>query len=102
MAKRAYSYRITVEQTATPSGEAPTSGPLVFETTNHDDIILIAGRITQYSGLAEGDAASIAIGVKLLSEVMLKEKDNPLFDPLRPAIRPFVANLKALNPPKVA
>jgi hypothetical protein len=29
----------------------------------------------------------MAVGLKLLGEVMLREKDNPLFDPLRGAIR---------------
>ncbi len=28
-------------------------------------------------------AASVAVGLKLLSEVVLREKHNPLFDPLR-------------------
>jgi hypothetical protein len=39
----------------------------------------------------------MAVGLKLLGEVVLREKDNPLFDPIRGAIRDFIGNLKALS-----
>ena len=37
------------------------------------------------------------VGLKLLGEVMLREKGNPLFDPLRGGMRDFIGKLKALG-----
>jgi hypothetical protein len=95
MSKRHYSYRITVTPTGAPVEGAPLPPPLSFEATNHDDIIAIVERARAGSGLAADDAASMAVGLKLLGEAVLREKDNPLFDPLRGPIREFIGNLKA-------
>ncbi len=96
MAKRHYSYRITVTQTGAPAEGEPLREPLSFEAINHDDIIAIVEKARAGTGLAADEAASMAVGLKLLGEVVLREKDNPLFDPLRGAIREFIGNLKAL------
>jgi hypothetical protein len=93
------SARITVEPTAAPREDAVLPPPLSFEAANHDDIVAIVQRVRANAGLEPDDAASVAIGLKLLGEVVLKQKDNALFDPLRPAIREFVGRLKALNRP---
>jgi hypothetical protein len=45
--------------------------------------------------LTPDDAASMVVGLKLLGEVMLWEKGNPLFDPLRGGMRDFIGKLKA-------
>lgn len=99
MAQRGYGYRVTVEPTSTPEAGAPVRPPLTFEATNHDDILAIVERVRTNAGLSSDDAASVAVGLKLLSEIMLRQKTNALFDPLRGGVREFIAGLKALNPP---
>lgn len=96
MSSRHYSYHITVTPTGTPSESEALRPPFTFEATNHDDIIAIVERARANTGLAPDAAASVAVGLKLLSEVVLREKNNPLFDPLRGGIREFIGNLKAL------
>jgi hypothetical protein len=97
MTKRHYSYRITVTPTGAPDEGASLRPPFSFDATNHDDIIAIVERARANTGLGPDDAASVAVGLKLLGEVMLREKENPLFDPLRGGIRDFIGNLKALS-----
>ena len=97
MSKRHYSYRITVTPTGAPGEGEALRPPFSFEATNHDDIIAIVERARASSGLTPDDAASMAVGLKLLGEVMLREKGNPLFDPLRGGMRDFIGKLKALG-----
>ncbi len=97
MALRQHRYRVTVEHLATPQAEAPLSAPLAFETGNHDEIIGLAERVRGRLDLGAEDATALAIGMKLFGEVMLTQRDNPLFAELRPAWRAFIGSLKALN-----
>lgn len=87
-------YRITVEHLETPDGTAPQVNPLVFETLNHDELFSIVERMRD-KGKFEGDeGVSFAIGLKLFSEVMLKHKNDPLFQPLQPHFGEFMKGLK--------
>src|SRR5690606_16493129 len=70
---RQHRYRITLEHLATAKGEPGTHEPLVFEARNHDDLFEIIARIRSKGLLAEPDqAASLALGLKLLAEVTLE------------------------------
>lgn len=40
------------------------------------------------------DAIEFSIGLKLFSEIILKNKENPLFEDLVPAFRDFMKKLK--------
>lgn len=92
MAGRGHPFHITV--TASGSSDQTSPRTLTFDHINHDDIISIAERVRERSGLTPDIAAATAIGLKLLGEAVLKEKRDPLFDPLREPLRAFVQNLK--------
>ena len=99
MAKRGHHYRITIEPIAHPRGEE-LRPPFVFDAINHDDIIGIAQRLQEKAYLEADDAAAVIIGLKLLSEVMITRKNDPLFEPLKSgAMSAFVANIKGLKAP---
>ena len=68
--------------------------PLTFEAAGRADILAIVERAGAATGLKPDDAAATLVGLKLLAGVMLKEKQNPLFDPLREGVRAFVMGLK--------
>lgn len=91
---KAHRYRITVEHVAAPQGE-PFDSPLVFETTNHDDLFVIVERMRANPVVPEQDAESLAIGLKLLSEIVLKHRKAPLFAPLYAALGAFIGKLKS-------
>jgi hypothetical protein len=69
--------------------------PLTFEAADHADILVIVERAGAATVLKTDDAAVTRVGLKLLAGVTLKEKWNPLFDPLREGIRASIMRLKA-------
>lgn len=95
MEKRANKYRITLELLSTTKGETGTQEPLQLEFDNHDEIFSIIQRI-QSKNLFQSkeQAAEFAIGLKMFSEVMLKNRQLPLFEDFRPAFRLFMEKLK--------
>jgi Domain of Unknown Function with PDB structure (DUF3861) len=96
----AHGYAYEVSLTLLRGGDGQTAlqpKALCFQHVNHDDIIAIVERVRGCSGLAPDAAASVAVGLKLLSEVMIREKDNTLFDPLRGAMREFIMKLKGVS-----
>lgn len=92
---RGHRYRVTVEHLGTPRAGMDRQPELVFETVNHDEIIAIVQRMRASGHYSEDEAASLGLGLKLFSEVMLKHRDDPLFAALRPAVRSFIGALKA-------
>lgn len=89
-------YRITVEHLADPDGQVPAdSTPLVFETGNHDEILKIVERLRGHPALPPESAAALGVGLKLFSEVMLENRQSPLFAEFAPHLREFMQKLKA-------
>lgn len=91
---KGHRYRITVEHVATAKGDAVDRPPLVFEATNHDDLFAIVERMRARTDLPPEDAAPLAIGLKLFSEVALMHRGSPLFSGLRESLRAFIGRLK--------
>ncbi len=89
----AHHYRITVEALDGPAGH-PTGAQLRFEAANHDDLLRIAGRVRQRGLVPDHEAASLAIGTKLLGEVVLAHRRAPLFAELAPAMGAYMRRLK--------
>jgi hypothetical protein len=95
MPKRANRYRVTIEPLALASGLAVSHGPLQLEVENHDEILGIVGRLQEKNPFNDThQAAAFAIGLKLFSEVMLKNRSHPWFEELLPAFRVFMEKLK--------
>jgi len=97
MEKRAHKYKITLEHLATAKGEPGTHEPLQLAFDNHDDIFSIIERM-QARNLFNNDNQSteFAIGLKMFSEVMLKNRKHPLFEELAPAFSEFMKKLKSM------
>lgn len=91
---KGHRYRITVEHLATPNGASVDTPPLVFETTNHDDLFTIVERMRGRADIPEDDVESLTIGLKLLSEVALKHRKAPLFAQLQESLGAFIGKLK--------
>jgi hypothetical protein len=96
MSKRAYKYRLHLEQVAGIAPDSPQHQALSFDFENHDDIFSIVERLQARNLFAEpGQSTEFAIGLKLFSEVMLKNRQHPLFEELAPAFKAFMQRLKA-------
>lgn len=87
-------YRLTLEHLADTKGVLSTPETLQFEVGNHDDIFAIVERLRGRGDFEENAAAALAVGLKLFSEVMLEEKENPLFSSFRPHFMQFMKELK--------
>ena len=89
-----YRYKVTVEMVAGAKGEPVEGRSLTFEAANHDDILAIAERMKARLPFDGDTAASLAIGLKLLSEVALVHRKDPLFAEVRPALSEFIGAVK--------
>jgi len=99
MSKRAHHYRLTLEHLADAKPDQAPHAPLTLEFDNHDNIFSIVERMQQANYLPPSDAAELALGIKLLGEVLLRHRDHPLFSELGPAFREFMPKLKAQGKP---
>lgn len=96
MSKRAYKYRIRLEQVAGIQPDSPKHEPLELDFENHDDIFSIIERLQERNLFGEpGQSTEFAIGLKLFSEVMIKNRQHPLFEELAPAFKSFMQRLKS-------
>ncbi len=97
-----YRYKITVETLTGAKGEPVEGRILSFETANHDDILGIVERMQARLPFDEDTVASLGVGLKLFSEVMLMQRNDPMFAMIRPALSEFTKGLKqrsAAEPP---
>ncbi|QDD65934.1 DUF3861 family protein [Herbaspirillum seropedicae] len=96
---REHRYRITLEHLATASEGQTLHEPIRFEAGNHDDLFGIIARLRGNGQFDSDTSAQLALGLKLFSEVMLKNRQHPLFDEIQPALRAFIMKLKSQGKP---
>ncbi|MDV7186215.1 DUF3861 domain-containing protein [Lutibacter sp. TH_r2] len=85
-------YKITVEE-ITEEGRLDNQ-KLEFETKSHDNLFEIVKKLEQHPEFSDTDVASLGIGLKLFTGVLLKEKEKPLFKNLMPHFKKFMKELK--------
>lgn len=92
-----YLYTIQVDKSEDPQGAILMELPLIFTVNNHDDLFDIVARMKSRNDFSEDEAAALAIGIKLVGEVMLNNKDNELFAPIRSGFAALIRGLKQGN-----
>lgn len=96
MEKRNNAYQLELKEMTLKNGDEGTKF-LRLNFDNHDDLFHILEVIRSKQIFENKETATeFALGLKLFTEVMLKNKDNPLFEDLRPAISDFMKKLKSL------
>jgi len=95
MEKRNNTYQLDLKELKLKDCSEGTKS-LNLEFDNHDDIFNIFEVIKSKKIFEdENTATEFALGLKLFTEVMLKNKQHPLFEELRPAIMEFMKKLKS-------
>ena len=97
MEKRTNKYKIKLELLSTAKqDDTVVYEPIELEFENHDNIFSIIQRL-QSKELFENknQTAEFAIGLKMFSEVMLKNRTHPLFSEFSPAFKEFMKKLKS-------
>ncbi|MFM2477563.1 DUF3861 domain-containing protein [Celerinatantimonas sp. MCCC 1A17872] len=94
-----YRYEITVKPLEDRKGQLIDKPALVFEVSNHDEILSIVEKIRSRSDLDFPDEqkTAFAVGLKLFSEIMIEHRKHPIFAPLRDAFKNFMMGLKKGN-----
>lgn len=69
--------------------------PIVFKASSHEDIFKIATVMQRKVYLCETDTTGFAVGLKLSSGVMIKNKDHELIKQLMPNLKDFMKKLKS-------
>ncbi|MFV8375823.1 DUF3861 domain-containing protein [Flavobacterium sp. LB1P71] len=96
MEKRTNKYKLKLEILATSKVDETVYTPIELKFDNHDNIFTIVERMKNRNIFhSENQAAEFAIGLKMFSEVMLKNRDNVLFSEFRPAFSEFMKKLKS-------
>jgi len=97
MEKRGHRYKLTLEYLENIKGEATSAKPLELTFENHDNIFSIIEKLQAKDPFDnKNQAVEFALGLKLFSEVMIKNRKHPLFEELAPAFQEFMKKLKAL------
>lgn len=87
-------YRVTVEALSDVNAADGQNAVLTFETDNHDDIFAVLKKLEGREDLPREDLPAFGVGLKLFSEVMLKNKQLPLFADFLPHFVDFMKRLK--------
>ncbi|UKT63165.1 DUF3861 domain-containing protein [Pedobacter mucosus] len=96
MGKRTNKYKLTLEELALAKEDDIIGEPLVLVFDNHDSIFNIIKAIKSKNIFEdENQSTEFAIGLKMFTEVILKNRDNELFKELQPAIGEFMKKLKS-------
>ena len=101
MEKRTNKYKLKLELLETSKVDDTAYIPIDLEFDNHDNIFTIIERMKSRDIFkTQNQAIEFAIGLKMFSEVMLKNRDNELFSEFRPAFSEFMKKLKS-TPTKI-
>lgn len=92
-----HEYQITVKHIADKKGNPSTyNEDLIFTAYNHDDIFKVLNYLQLKELTDEESMKSFAVGLKLMGEVLLENKDIPLFKEFLPQFVEFIKSLKKL------
>ncbi|MDR0701526.1 MAG: DUF3861 domain-containing protein [Azoarcus sp.] len=94
-----YRYRITLEQLDAAPAET-ASRTLQFGFGNHDDIFAILGRLERRGDFAVQDIPQFVVGLKLLGNILMTNKENALFASFKSHFVEFMRELKKGTPGK--
>lgn len=98
MAKRMMNqYHLELTEIALASGENEHKKIISLDFENHDDLIeFIEINTVKNIFNDEKQAIEFAIGLKMFGEVLIKQKENPLFQEFLPAFGSFMKKYNKL------
>lgn len=83
-------YRITIEELGVEE-----SRTLEFEHQDREDLFKIVESLKKGSGLEPENATKVAVALRLLGPIMMKDRKHPLFVDFMPHFKNFMQNLKS-------
>ena len=95
MEKRAHQYKLDLERIASPDLSDLPEDKLTLTFTNHDNLFEILEKIKARNLFDENTSTEFVIGLKLLGEVLIRNRDHPLFSEFKEAYGDFMKKLKS-------
>lgn len=86
-------YRVTIEEIDAQDESAKT---LQFEFQDREDVFNVVENLKKGSGLEPETATKVAVALRLLGPVMMKDRKHPLFVNFMPHFKDFMHNLKSV------
>lgn len=86
------SHHFKISVRAVDHADAPA---LMFDVASHDDLIATVERVRRMNIVSDQEAPAFALGLKLLAEVVIQHRDDPLFADLSNIVPAFIKRLKA-------
>lgn len=83
-------YRITIEEI-----DVAEAKNLEFEYQDREDLFKIVEGLKNGSGLEPENATKVAVAIRLLGPLMMKDRKHPLFVEFMPYFKNFMQNLKS-------
>lgn len=83
-------YRITIEEVGTEQART-----LEFDYQDREDLFNVVDNLKKGSGLEPETATKVAVALRLLGPVMMKDRKHPLFVDFMPHFKSFMQNLKS-------
>ncbi|MCU4414946.1 DUF3861 domain-containing protein [Acinetobacter sp. WU_MDCI_Axc73] len=91
-----HQYFVSVQHLKDAKGNVSTyAQKLEFYTGNHDDIFQIVEKLESAKFFDEHTTKSFALGLKLFSEVMLEQRNHPLFTEFARHFHDFMKHMKS-------
>lgn len=95
MEKRNNTYQLQLKELSHKDGSSAEKH-LTFDFENHDDLFKIFEVVKSKNIFDdENTAHEFSLGLKLFTEVLIKNRKHPLFEDLSPAISEFMKKLKS-------
>lgn len=83
-------YRVTIEEIDTDSPKT-----LQFEYQDREDLFTLIDNLKNGTTLEPAITAKLALALRLLGPIMIKDRKHPLFIAFMPHFKNFMLNLKA-------
>lgn len=97
MEKKTNKYRLILELKQYANGDTEPYKIVEIDFENHDEIFNIIDRVTAKNPFNDTDqAVQFALGLKLFSEVLIKNRTHPVFEDLNEAFSVFMKKVKSL------
>lgn len=88
-----YNFRVTLDRL--PLEQPPTeSSRVCFDVSNHDDIFHIIDMMSKRPEFTPEDGKAFAVGLKLMTDVIMRHRNDPFFSELSPHVGDMMKIIK--------
>jgi hypothetical protein len=96
--KMPHTYRLSLTHLSDQRGNPVGKEVCDFKFENHDDLTAIIERAKGNEAVPSGEVLEFCVGLKLLTEVSMRHRNEPAFAEFFPHLGAFIRSIKAPKP----